>query len=51
MEEIVEPFFEAENRTMCPSTGGRHSWVWDSNNQDYYCDECGVSESRQEDYY
>jgi len=45
MESVIEP----ENKTKCPNTGGEHQWVWDKERQEYFCDECGVSESDQEE--
>jgi len=49
MTNYDEPLCEAENRTLCESTEGAHEWVWDGEQQDYYCDECGVWHERQED--
>lgn len=40
---------EPENRTICPNTSGQHPWIWDEDQDDYQCDECGVYESQQED--
>lgn len=45
----MKPDYEPENRTECLNTGGQHSWIWDEDIDDYRCDECGVSESHQED--
>jgi len=45
----MEPNIEPENKTKCPNTNGEHLWVWDEDRQDWFCDECGVSESRQEE--
>ena len=45
----MEPVIQPENKTNCPNTGGDHQWVWDEDRQDWFCDECGVSESNQEE--
>ena len=43
-----EPIFEPENQTDCPNTGKGHIWIWDEQQDDYYCDECGVWTGNQE---
>ena len=45
----MEPIIQPETKTNCPNTGGDHQWVWDEDRQDWFCDECGVSESNQEE--
>lgn len=39
---------EPENKTECSSTGEGHVWIWDKEQDDWQCDECGVWESQQE---
>lgn len=39
---------EPESKTICPNTGGKHSFVYDTRCGEWVCDECGVSESQQE---
>lgn len=46
---MAEPTFEAENRTECPNTGEGHVWIWDDEKEEYFCDECGVTEDKQEE--
>ena len=46
---MTEPNIEPENMTMCPFTKGCHIWIWDDEQDDWYCDECGVLNSQQED--
>ena len=46
-----KPFYEAENETTCPVTQDVHVWQWDTEIDEYYCDECGVLESNQEAEY
>lgn len=45
---MTEPEIGPENKTKCPDTGGKHVWVWDEDQDDYYCDECGVYNEQQE---
>lgn len=40
---------EPENRTECPNTSGAHIWLWDKDQEDWQCDECGVYHDRPED--
>ena len=45
---MSEPWMEPENRTKCPNNGGNHQWIWIEDQEDWFCDECGVLESQQE---
>ena len=40
---------EPENMTICRNTQGNHQWVWNEDQDDYECDECGVSHNNQEE--
>ena len=44
-----EDYILPESRTICPSTQGEHIWIWDEEQDDYRCDECGVYHDKQED--
>ena len=48
MEERKD-WYEPENRTDCPDTGGPHQWIWIDEKDDYQCDECGVMCEHQEE--
>jgi len=38
-----EGWYEPENRTKCEYTeSGKHEWVWDEEQEDYQCDNCGI---------
>ncbi len=45
---MSEPDIEPENQIICPNTNGNHVWIWDEDQDDYYCDECGVWHDKQE---
>lgn len=46
---MEEPWIEPENRTVCEVIQEAHVWVWDEDQDDYYCDECGVYHEQQEE--
>ena len=46
---MCDGLIEPENQTICPITGGNHTWLYLKEQQDYICDACGVLESHQED--
>lgn len=45
---MEEPNMEPENRTECSATGNKHTWIWDEDQDDWHCDECGVYHEQQE---
>ncbi len=47
MEE-EENHIEPENQTTCPNTRAGHVWLWNKEQDQYECDECGVLEGNQE---